>query len=62
MAPAASAARAVRFLEFASYPDERDVPDPYYGDSAAFERVFDLLEQASRAALMQLSGKVQPRV
>jgi len=62
MAPAASAARAVRFLEFASYPYERDVPDPYYGDRAAFERVLDLLEQASRAALMQLSGKVQPRV
>jgi protein-tyrosine phosphatase len=62
IAPAARAARAVRFLEFASHPDRRDVPDPYYGDREAFELVLDLLEQASRAALLQLSGGVQPRV
>lgn len=62
IAPAARAARAVRFLEFASHPDRRDVPDPYYGDREAFELVLDLLEQASRAALLQLSGSVQPRV
>lgn len=62
IAPAARAARAVCFLEFASHPDRRDVPDPYYGDREAFELVLDLLEQASRAALLQLSGGVQPRV
>lgn len=62
IAPAARAARAVRFLEFASHPDRRDVPDPYYGDREAFELVLDLLEQTSRAALLQLSGSVQPRV
>lgn len=62
IAPAARATRAVRFLEFASNDDRRDVPDPYYGDREAFEFVLDLLEQASRAVLVQLSGRVQRRV
>jgi protein-tyrosine phosphatase len=62
MAPVARLARAVRFLEFASHPDRLDVPDPYYGDHDAFERVLDLLEQASRVALAKLDGAAQPRV
>lgn len=42
------------FLEFGS-SDEREVPDPYYGGAAGFERVLDLVEEASRGLLETLS-------
>ena len=41
------------FLEFSS-SGEQDVPDPYYGGAAGFERVLDLLEDASRGLLETL--------
>ena len=42
------------FLEFTG-GDEREVPDPYYGWAAGFERVLDLVEEASRGLLETLS-------
>jgi len=42
------------FLEFGALK-EREVPDPYYGGSAGFERVLDLVEEASRGLLDRLS-------
>ena len=42
------------FLEFAEL-EEREVPDPYYGGAAGFERVLDLVEEASRGLLETLS-------
>lgn len=42
------------FLEFSS-SQGREVPDPYYGGSAGFERVLDLVEEASRGLLETLS-------
>ena len=42
------------FLEFASVR-EREIPDPYYGGAAGFERVLDLVEDASRGLLETLS-------
>jgi protein-tyrosine phosphatase len=42
------------FLEFSS-AGEREVPDPYYGGAAGFERVLDLVEDASRGLLETLS-------
>lgn len=41
------------FLEFADL-DIREVPDPYYGGAAGFERVLDLVEAASRGLLADL--------
>ena len=41
------------FLEFASGP-ETEVPDPYYGGATGFERVLDLVEDASRGLLDML--------
>jgi protein-tyrosine phosphatase len=41
------------FLELAE-ADEREVPDPYYGGAAGFERVLDLVEDASRKLLEAL--------
>jgi protein-tyrosine-phosphatase len=32
------------------------VPDPYYDEEAAFEKVFDLLETCCRALLEELRG------
>ena len=55
LAPADSAQRARLFLEFAGESVRRDVPDPYYGEAADFELVLDLLENASRRLLRQLT-------
>ena len=41
------------FLEY-SRSDQVDVPDPYYGGASGFERVLDLVEDASRGLLDQL--------
>jgi protein-tyrosine phosphatase len=41
------------FLEY-SAGGEREVPDPYYGGAAGFERVLDLVEEASRGLLETL--------
>jgi protein-tyrosine phosphatase len=42
------------FLEYTG-GGEREVPDPYYGGAAGFERVLDLVEEASRGLLETLS-------
>ena len=41
------------FLEFCDAVEE-EVPDPYYGGAAGFERVLDLVEDASRGLLEKL--------
>ncbi|MGH8351903.1 MAG: low molecular weight phosphotyrosine protein phosphatase, partial [Pseudomonas sp.] len=35
-----------------------EVPDPYYGGEEGFERVLDLIEQASEALLAELKGRL----
>lgn len=44
------------FLEY-SAGTEREVPDPYYGGNSGFERVLDLVEEASRGLLETLSNR-----
>jgi protein-tyrosine phosphatase len=44
------------FLQFTDGDPQSEVPDPYYGGSAGFERVLDLVEQASRALLETLQS------
>jgi protein-tyrosine phosphatase len=41
-------------LEFAPSTDLEDVPDPYYGGAVGFERVLDLVEEASKGLLDEL--------
>jgi protein-tyrosine phosphatase len=41
-------------LEFAPSADLEDVPDPYYGGAVGFERVLDLVEEASTGLLDEL--------
>ena len=53
-APEGHDARLHLFLEFAA-GSETEVPDPYYGGAAGFERVLDLVEDASRGLLETLS-------
>ena len=49
------------FLEFAPGIDEEDVPDPYYGGPAGFERVLDLAEEASMGLLDELLSRTVQR-
>ena len=42
------------FLDFAPHIGLQDVPDPYYGGTLHFERVLDLIEQASDALVAHL--------
>ncbi len=44
------------FLSFAAGIGD-DVPDPYYGGAAGFERVLDMIEEASRALLETLRSR-----
>ncbi len=44
------------FMEFSS-AEEDEVPDPYYGGAAGFDRVLDLVEEASRGLLETLSDR-----
>ncbi len=42
------------FLEFAERHSEREVPDPYYGGADGFERVLDMVEDASAGLLRHI--------
>jgi protein-tyrosine phosphatase len=47
IAPAGSRAQVGLLLEYGSrFAAQREVPDPYYGPPAGFERVLDLVEDA----------------
>jgi protein-tyrosine phosphatase len=54
MAPANARAALKLFLEYAPDLKLRDVPDPYYGDASAFEKVLDLTSAASRGLIAAL--------
>jgi protein-tyrosine phosphatase len=44
------------FLEYAR-GSETEVPDPYYGGAAGFERVLDLVEAASKGLLATIDRR-----
>lgn len=50
--------RVRMFMEFAPEARAREVPDPYYGGGAGFERVLDLCDAASRGLLQHLRTKL----
>ena len=52
--PAGLEAKVRLFLEFAPDRPEREVPDPYFGGDAGFERVLDMIEEASAGLLAHL--------
>ena len=45
-------------LEFSSAASVEDVPDPYYGGAAGFERVLDLVEDAAEGLLQHLRTRM----
>jgi protein-tyrosine phosphatase len=45
------------FLDFAPHLGLQDVPDPYYGGGTHFERVLDLIEQASDSLVAHLFAR-----
>ena len=55
LSPQSTNAQIELFLNYAPTQALREVPDPYYGGAAGFERVLDLVEEASRGLLETLS-------
>ena len=47
------------FLEFSGRGEKAEVPDPYYGGASGFERVLDLVEEASRDILETLRRELE---
>ena len=51
LVPSAKNTQLMLFLDFASGLDFDEVPDPYYGGTKGFEKVFDMLENASEGLI-----------
>jgi protein-tyrosine phosphatase len=54
IAPEAHRAKLHLLLDFAPELGVREVPDPYYGGSGGFDRVFDLVTAAAEALLVAI--------
>ena len=54
--PAPSASRVRLFLDWAPELGVTDVPDPYYGAGAGFERVFDMIESAATGLVADIEA------
>ncbi len=52
------------FLDYAPHLNVREVPDPYYGGRYGFERVLDLVEEASEGFLKTLleTGRITAKI
>lgn len=61
LAPRDSTARIELMLALSRHPTHVEVPDPYYGQTADFDLVVDLVEAASRDLLQQIGdGRLGP--
>jgi len=58
LAPPGLRSKARLFLEFGTQ-GVLEVPDPYYGGTDGFERVLDLVEDASRGLLAHLQRSIE---
>jgi protein-tyrosine phosphatase len=47
------------FLEYAPNRPEREVPDPYFGGTAGFDRVLDMIEEASLGLLDDIRKRME---
>ncbi len=45
------------FMDFAPHLSNKEVPDPYYGGSNGFERVFDMVEEAAQGLLRDIQKR-----
>ena len=48
------------FMDYAPETGITDVPDPYYGDGDSFDRVFDMIETASKGLLAEMETHHTP--
>lgn len=55
---AGATARVVRLLDYAPQLALRDLPDPYYGGLADFERMYDLIESAVEGIVEECRAKL----
>ena len=60
MAPAGARARVGLVLEARARWHGEDVPDPYYGGPADFERVLDMVEEAADRWLDRIEAELDP--
>lgn len=51
--------RAELFLTYANGSGAQEVPDPYQGGEEGFERVLDLIEEASEGLLAEVRARLQ---
>ncbi len=51
LAPAHAHSKIKMFMEFSELYKGHEVPDPYYGGDSGFERVLDMIEDASKGLL-----------
>lgn len=58
--PHGSRARLGLLLDYTGSRSLREVPDPYTGDAAGFERVLDLVEEGARGLLATILAQPQP--
>jgi protein-tyrosine phosphatase len=49
------------FLEFAGVESRQNVPDPYYGGPIGFERVLDMVEEATDTLVSRLEALMSER-
>lgn len=54
--PADSDSHLGLFLAYACSHSQREVPDPYYGGAAGFERVLDMVEDAAAGLLAHIQN------
>ncbi len=54
LCPAGAEDKLRLFLSFAPQLGEDEVPDPYYGGTAGFERVLDMIESAAEGLLADI--------
>lgn len=57
-APKSHVEKARLFLEFSTVDPGGDLPDPYYGGAAGFERVLDLVEDAAARLLDEIEKRL----
>ena len=60
MQPQGSRAKLGLFLEASGQWNGEDVPDPYYGGTAEFEQVLDMVEEAGRRWLDRIEAELDP--
>ena len=58
--PPGSRAKLGLFLEASGRWKDEDVPDPYYGGTAGFEQVLDMIEEAGGRWLDRFEAELEP--